>query len=1114
MALKDIIKFENSFVSQGGIAPAVGTLNGTYEAGMIGQGYRSFRTGGELSYTPSDFGIDLNSNSWGFIIWAKPNKTSLDTLASRHELMNIGTYYDLGETDIYMGFHSGTAGQRSFTAGGVYENQVAKGGLSGKVFTDWTVQNWFLYGIWCDGTDFGQMMWNQVDGLTTYSRAITYDNITYPFQDKLMISGYDWDPDGWGGSVDELRIYDGPFSKKEFLDLARGGQIHYTFNTDQQTIENEFLDNWDDLTTGTAYGIGTYQPGAYDPFGMTTDNSVFQATGKIRFGVTNGTDIGTLYAGTEYTFSIYLRHVYNEEKMGAGEFDISDQNGKRSFSGSLGDNMSYTWKRFWTTASPVNASYHFIDIGTFSGSNVFQWCCPQIEQRVRYASDGLEYYQDTDLNVSKFTQGRTGIINDDSGNGNDVTLTYTNSPYYNSDASDGRKTSLFPGMAPKKIVLPVDNSTNIKNFSWACWAFQLDTSTQHNTPSQYIMSQGRDTGIYGANIYTYTGDIIGRYYGSGGVKTLGSVGTLLDGWHHLAMTYDISVGGKFYKDGVLADSDTAVGEIDYNNYNFVVGKMAHGETGSTTYFPFNGYIDDVRVYGSTLDDSAIMEIYQQKAYIDPDGNFGTQDFQETGHVPLIIDYTTWEVGTGGAPGFSINGGTDENSRVLGGDPWGNQDAIIWRAGSDVTSDADGGWNTSQFDIDNSSYYRFSTWVWKTNNGTPSGSFYLGCHGYGSTNGVYNRGTGSNSTNPYFVSSNSIPSAGRWELIVGHIWPVGSGTGSDHPESGRYTIGDGRIGDIDDGDWVWRAESTVSNHRSYLYYCTDTSTRQYWVYPRVDKIDGTEPSIEELLSGFDANYIDYIREKGGDSNINLDVGFSETHVGKLSEISVDTSLLLWYPLQGPYTSSGDAYEMVSGYDGTLTGDPSVMARGYYFDGTEDVDAGIGIDNIIGSTNVAELSFSAWVNRRASINDYNMIMGQLQPWLSFRSSNIFQFSAFISGTQRTVSTDTNTYTDGVWYHVVGTYDGDKQRIYIDGELAGTGPTYTGGITLNAGYNFFVGNWDGGVQYPHDGTISDVRVYNRALTAEEAQILYDTTNPEGTNSMKLEKGAMYLKGELKEI
>ncbi|MDA3911584.1 MAG: T9SS type A sorting domain-containing protein [Bacteroidales bacterium] len=214
-----------------------------------------------------------------------------------------------------------------------------------------------------------------------------------------------------------------------------------------------------------------------------------------------------------------------------------------------------------------------------------------------------------------------------------------------------------------------------------------------------------------------------------------------------------------------------------------------------------------------------------------------------------LDYTTWSVGTGSASGFSRNGADNENYRINGTDPWGNS-AVIWEARPDATSGADGGWNSSEFPIDNTKTYRFSVWVRRTNLG--NGSFYMGTNGYGSTSGVYNRDNGSNNTNPYFEITNPPAAVNEWILVVGHIWPAGSGTGAENPESGVYTVTEGKIRNLSHRDFVWRAETTSARHRTYLYYSTNTSTRQQWVYPRVDVCDGTEPSINQLLNEYDAN----------------------------------------------------------------------------------------------------------------------------------------------------------------------------------------------------------------------------------------------------------------------
>lgn len=78
----------------------------------------------------------------------------------------------------------------------------------------------------------------------------------------------------------------------------------------------------------------------------------------------------------------------------------------------------------------------------------------------------------------------------------------------------------------------------------------------------------------------------------------------------------------------------------------------------------------------------------------------------------ILNAGTWVSGsTGSQSGFDQNGLTAENVIILDTDPFGNQ-AVIWQATPDANNNADGGWNTSFFEIDNTKMYRFSVWVKK------------------------------------------------------------------------------------------------------------------------------------------------------------------------------------------------------------------------------------------------------------------------------------------------------------------------------------------------------------------------------------------------------------------
>ena len=75
---------------------------------------------------------------------------------------------------------------------------------------------------------------------------------------------------------------------------------------------------------------------------------------------------------------------------------------------------------------------------------------------------------------------------------------------------------------------------------------------------------------------------------------------------------------------------------------------------------------------------------------------------------LVAPYD-WSEGTGGTTNFSINGSAGENCRTWLAAPFGER-ALAWRAISDTTSGAEGGFVTSQFRVDPNKTYRFSVWT--------------------------------------------------------------------------------------------------------------------------------------------------------------------------------------------------------------------------------------------------------------------------------------------------------------------------------------------------------------------------------------------------------------------
>lgn len=266
--------------------------------------------------------------------------------------------------------------------------------------------------------------------------------------------------------------------------------------------------------------------------------------------------------------------------------------------------------------------------------------------------------------------------------------------------------------------------------------------------------------------------------------------------------------------------------------------------------------------------------------------------------PNMINYSTWTTGLGGisqnstiygSNGFSLNGSGDENIRVIDTDPFGNN-SIIWKSSSmddisgrlivgstSLTSSGDGGWNGSRFTIDPNKMYRFSVWTKRTGMtiGSQSGAFYLGFYSYGQDSlfqEIKLKSNGATASNAYFhytsvagaLSSVNPPNLGGmdvWTLVVGHVWPASTPTaslviGSDvnglplnynHQDSGIWTQSGHKVGNLYIGDWIWNATSSQTLLRTYLFYSEDIVATQSFVYPRVDLVDGTEPTIQQLLS---------------------------------------------------------------------------------------------------------------------------------------------------------------------------------------------------------------------------------------------------------------------------
>jgi hypothetical protein len=221
-----------------------------------------------------------------------------------------------------------------------------------------------------------------------------------------------------------------------------------------------------------------------------------------------------------------------------------------------------------------------------------------------------------------------------------------------------------------------------------------------------------------------------------------------------------------------------------------------------------------------------------------------------------INWNNWTLGAGGTTGYNQNGATAENQRVSDTNPWGNTD-VVWEARPLAQTNDDGGWNTDWFNIDNTKLYRYSVWVRRTSS-TGGGTFYFGMYANGS--GSVRMDNNTVETNAYWeCTASSNLTQNQWYLWVGYVYPASTTYTGRNPQTGYYTT-DGFVGNIGGcnigtGDLKWSANSTQGIHRTYLYYCSDSTTRLQFYQPRVDVCDGTEPSIQALLQDSGNKWLD-------------------------------------------------------------------------------------------------------------------------------------------------------------------------------------------------------------------------------------------------------------------
>lgn len=201
--------------------------------------------------------------------------------------------------------------------------------------------------------------------------------------------------------------------------------------------------------------------------------------------------------------------------------------------------------------------------------------------------------------------------------------------------------------------------------------------------------------------------------------------------------------------------------------------------------------------------------------------------------------------------------------------------------------------------------------------------------------------------------------------------------------------------------------------------------------------------------------------------------------KLDESSGTTALDSWGSNPGTHSA------------GVLAGAAGLTAAGRSAD--YDGSAGRTTVNSSSSLNVTgALTLEAWARPdtlpASSAQTRTIMRKDGQYLLRVLSSGAVVFRLWVGGAAREAVTPAGAVVAGNLYHVVGTYDGASQTVYVNGVARAT-RAQAGAVDTTANPLLFGASSSGGVYDFFDGRLDDLAVYNTGVSASWVADRYNT-------------------------
>ncbi len=167
-----------------------------------------------------------------------------------------------------------------------------------------------------------------------------------------------------------------------------------------------------------------------------------------------------------------------------------------------------------------------------------------------------------------------------------------------SNGKIGKAADFTSTSATNRITVP---GLELTTFSVCAWFM----SPSAVSTASCIINEGRDYNTYGWRMYITSANKISLNCANTAFNTMDCV---VNTWYHACITIGNGIV-KYYINGELKSSVSTTALPDYSESNGFINVGAFGySTNNTFIYPFNGYINDVRIYDEVLSDKQIKEI--------------------------------------------------------------------------------------------------------------------------------------------------------------------------------------------------------------------------------------------------------------------------------------------------------------------------------------------------------------------------------------------------------------------------------------------------------------------------------------------------------------------------